>query len=111
MDKSNARQAKFLQGQTEAGLASGKLKLTDPEVADAATRIAMLDPDSANQFNRYLSDRHDMDQWKDRVFARESDPVVYASLWDQAKSGSLKTADLIPQAQKLSHEDWTRLFT
>ncbi|MDB5326987.1 MAG: hypothetical protein JWM57_2556, partial [Phycisphaerales bacterium] len=36
--------------------------------------------------------------------------VGYSSLWDQAKAGTLRAADLIPQAQKLSHEDWTRLF-
>ncbi|MGC4033624.1 MAG: hypothetical protein QM754_18205 [Tepidisphaeraceae bacterium] len=110
VDKANARLAKGIQAQAEAALASGRLKLDDPEVADAATRIALLDPDSANQFNRYLSDRHDMDNWRERIFARESDPTVYADLWGQAKAGTLTARTLIPQSQKLSHEDWTRLL-
>lgn len=110
LDKAKDRQARSIQSDIQLKLARGTVKVTDPEVLDSMARLAELSPDAANQFNRYLADRHDMDGWRDRVFARESDPNTYNELWSKAKTGSLVPADLIPQAEKLSHEDWTRLY-
>lgn len=109
-DKGTQKQAQSLLGQAESDIAAGKIRVNDPEVTDTLSRIAVLSPESANQFNRFLYDFYTMQGRNSRLYAQDTDPQTLSDLWNQAKAGSLTAEQLIPQAQKLSHEDFTSLL-